>query len=69
MGGVKEIINIKKTKGQIVNTLNNIADIINENNKIAEKFKNHFCKIVETKENKINKAKNQFSDFLKNELA
>ena len=33
--GISEVINIKKTKGQIVIALNNGEDIINENNKIA----------------------------------
>ena len=40
--GIREVINIKKTKDQIVNALNNGEDMINENNKIAEKFNNHF---------------------------
>ena len=68
MGGIREVINIKKTKGQIVNALNNGEDIINENNKIAEKFNNQFCKIAETIENEIPKTKNQFSDHLKNQI-
>ena len=33
--GIREVINIRKSKGQIVNALNNGEDIINENNKIA----------------------------------
>ena len=33
---------------------------------MAQKFNNHFCKIVETIQNKIPKAKNQFSDYLEN---
>ena len=40
--GIREVINIKKAKDQIVNALNNGEDMINENNKIAEKFNNHF---------------------------
>ena len=55
--GIREVINIKKIKDQIVNALN-----------IAEKFNNHFSKIAETIENKIPKAKNQFSDYLKNQM-
>ena len=48
---IREVINIKKNRGQIVNALNNGEDIINENNKIAEKLNNHFCKIVKIIEN------------------
>ena len=44
--GIREIINIKQTKGQIINALNNGDDIIS-----AEKLNNHFCKIAETIEN------------------
>ena len=66
--GIRDVINIKKTKDQIVNALNNGEDIINENNEIAGKFNNHFSKIAETIENKIPKAKNQFSDYLKNQM-
>ena len=33
--GIREVINIKKTEGQIINAINNDEDIINENNKIA----------------------------------
>ena len=66
--GIREVINIKKTRGQIVNALNNGEDTINENNKIAEKFNNHFCKIAKIIENKIPKTKNQFSDYLKNQI-
>ena len=66
--GIREVMNIKKTKGQVVNALNNGEDIRNKNNKIAEKFNNHSCKIAEAIENKIPKAKNQFSDYLKNEM-
>ena len=65
---IREVINIKKAKGQIVNVLNSGEDIINKNNKIAENFINHFCKIAETIENEIPKAKNQFSDYLKNQM-
>ena len=36
--GIREIINIKQTKDQIINVLNIGDDIISENNKIAEKF-------------------------------
>ena len=61
---IREIINIKQTKGQIINVLNNGDIIISENNKIAEKFNNHFCKIAETIE--IPKDKNKFSHYLKN---
>ena len=66
--GIREIINIKQAKGQIINALSNGDDIISENNKIAEKFNNHFCKIVETIENEIPKDKNKFSDYLKNQM-
>ena len=66
--GIREVINIKKIKGQIINALNNGDDIISENNKIAEKFNNHFCKIAETIENKIPKGKNKFSNYLKNQM-
>ena len=66
--GIREIINIKQTKGQIINALNNGDDIISENNKIAEKLNNHFCKIAETIENEIPKGKNKFSDSLKNQM-
>ena len=38
--GIREVINIKKTEGQIINAINNDEDIINENNKIAEKIEN-----------------------------
>ena len=65
---IREVINIKKTKGQIVNALNNGEDIINKSNKIAEKFNNHFCKIAETIENEIPKGKKKFSDYLKNQI-
>ena len=65
---IREVINIKKAKGQIVNVLNSGEDRINKNNKIAENFINHFCKIAETIENEIPKAKNQFSDYLKNQM-
>ena len=37
----------------MANALNNVEDIINENNNIAEKFNSHFCKIVGLIENKI----------------
>ena len=40
--GIRHVINIKKTKGQNINALNNGDNIISENNKIAEKFNNHF---------------------------
>ena len=66
--GIREIINIKQTKGQMINALNNGDDIISENNKIAEEFNNHFCKIAETIENEIHKGKNKFSDSLKNQM-
>ena len=33
--GIREVINIKKTEGQIINAINSDEDIINENNKIA----------------------------------
>ena len=66
--GIREIINIKQTKGQIINALSNGDDIISENNKIAEKFNNHFCKISETIANEIPKGKNKFSDYLKNQI-
>ena len=33
--GIREVINIKKTEGQIINAINNDEDTINENNKIA----------------------------------
>ena len=66
--GIREIINIKQTKGQIINALSNGDDIISENNKIAEKFNNHFCKIAETIENEIPKGKNKFSNYLKNQM-
>ena len=66
--GIREIINIKQTKGQIINALSNGDDIISENNKIAEKFNNHFCKIAETIENEIPKGKNKFNDYLKNQM-
>ena len=56
--GIREIINIKQTKGQIINALSNGDDIISENNKIAENFNNHFCKITKTIENEIPKGKN-----------
>ena len=59
--GIREIINRKQTKGQIIYALNNGDDIISENNKID----NHFCKIVETIENKIPKGKSKFIDYLK----
>ena len=42
--------------------------MINENNKNSRKFNNHFCKITEAMENEIPKAKNQFSDYLKNQM-
>ena len=42
---IRELINIKKNKGQIINVLNNGEDIRSENNKIAEKFNSHFCKM------------------------
>ena len=38
--GIREVINIKKTEGQIINAINNDEDIINENNKIAETIEN-----------------------------
>lgn len=60
--GIREVINIKKTEGQIINAINNDEDIINENNKIAEQCNNHFWKIVETIENQILKAKNPFNN-------
>ena len=66
--GIREIINIKHTKDQIINALNNGDNIISENNKIADKFKNHFCKIAETIENEIPKGKSKFSDYLKNQM-
>ena len=66
--GIREVINIKKTKVQIGNALNNSEDVTNENNKIAEKFGSHFCRIADTIENNIPKAKNQFSDYLKNQM-
>ena len=47
----ERIRNIKQTKGQIINALNNGDDMISENNKIAEEFNNHFCKIAEAIEN------------------
>ena len=59
--GIREIINRKQTKGQIIYALNNGYDIISENNKID----NHFCKIAETIENEIPKGKSKFIDYLK----
>ena len=66
--GIRGIINIKQAKGQIINALSNGDDIISKNNKIAEKFNNHFCKIVETIENEIPKCKSKFIDYLKNQM-
>ena len=51
-----------------IDQLINGEDIINENNKIAEKFNNHFCKFAKIIENEISKTKNQFSDYLKNQM-
>ena len=58
--GIREIINIKQTKDQIINVLNIGDDIISENNKIAEKFNNYFCKIAETIGTKYQKVKINF---------
>ena len=66
--GIREIINIKQTKCQIINAVNNGDGMISENNKTAEKFNNHFCKIAETMEIEIPKGKNKFSHYLKNQM-
>ena len=68
MGGVNDIINVTKNKSKMVNALCNGKDIINENNKIAEKFNNHFWKVAETIKNEVPRAKNQFSDYFKNQM-
>ena len=40
--GIREVINIRKTKGQILNALNNGEDMINENNKNSRKIQQPF---------------------------
>ena len=66
--GIREVINIRKKKGQTINALNSDNGIINEDRKIAEQFNKHFCNIVKTIEKGIPSAKNNFSDYLKNQI-
>ena len=56
--GIREVINIRKKKGQTINTLNN--GIINEDRKISEQFNKHFCNIAKKIEKEIPSAKNNF---------
>ena len=66
--GIREVINIRKEKGQTINTLNSDNGIINEDRKISEQFNKHFCNIAKTIEKEIPSAKNNFSGYLKNPI-
>ena len=66
--GIREVINIRKKKGQTINTLNSDDGIINEDRKISEQFNKHFCNIAETIEKEIPSAKNNFRGYLKNPI-
>ena len=66
--GIREVIKIRKKKGQIINTLNSDNGIINEDRKISEQFDKHFCNIAKTIEKEIPSAKKNFSDYLKNPI-
>ena len=66
--GIREVINIRKKKGQTINTLNSDNGIINKDRKISEQFNKHFCNIAKTIEKEIPSAKNNFSDYLKNPI-
>ena len=66
--GIREVFNIRKKKGQTINTLNNDNGIINQDRKISEQFNKHFCNIATTIEKEIPSAKNNFSDYLKNPI-
>ena len=66
--GIRQVINIRKKKGQTINTLNSDNGIINEDRKISEQFNKHFCNIATTIEKEIPSAKNNFSDYLKNAI-
>ena len=55
--GIREVINIRKKKGQTINTLNSDNGIINEDRKISEKFDKRFCNIAETLKKKYHLQK------------
>ena len=66
--GIREVINIRKKKGQTINTLNSDNGIINEDRKISEQFNKRLCNIAKTIEKEIPSAKNNFSGYLKNPI-
>ena len=66
--GIREVINIRKKKGQTINTLNSDKGIINKDRKISEKFSKRFSNIAKTIEKEIPTAKNNFTDYLKNPI-
>ena len=66
--GIREVINIRKKKGQTINTLKSDNRIIHEDRKISEQFNKHFCNIAKTIEKEIPSAKNNFSGYLKNPI-
>ena len=55
--GIRDVINIRKKKGQAINTLNSDNGIIHEGKKISEQFNKHFCNIAKTIEKEIPSAK------------
>ena len=66
--GIREVINIRRKKGQTINTLNSDKGIINQDRKISEQFNKHFCNIAETIEKEIPSAKNNFSGYFENPI-
>ena len=46
--GIREVINIRKKKGETISTLNSDNGIINEGRKISEHFNKHFHNIAKT---------------------
>ena len=56
LDGIREVINIRKKKGQTINTLNSDNGIINEDSKISEQFNKHFCNTAKTVGKEIQSA-------------
>ena len=62
--GIREVINIRKKKGQTINTLNSDNGIINKDRKISEQFNKHFCNIAKTIEKETPSAKNNLHRYV-----
>ena len=63
--GIREIINVNKTKSKEVNCIQVSNKTVNDPSKIAKEFNNHFTSIAKKLEEKLIKPKSDFSQYLK----